>query len=207
MSTSIEQRLNCLEAALGIKGSDDAPDIQSRVQTLLESTNSQTSQAYLDSNLKECDKLARELCPSGLLLTSATTDPINASAGLARHEELLARYEELQNAFEKLAKIRDTLMISNPALAKELQAKAGSGGKNESVDHIVSAPILASSSFTFAADPVNEERLNTLTDNILDVRDRSSSLARKVDGMVDRYYSVMNAVNEKMVLLQEEGTM
>ena len=211
MSTSIEKRLSHLETALGINensaqsdtgsstDSDTQTDIQSRIHNLQESTNFFFQESSLTSSLKECDRLARELSPSGLLFT---TDATNSSSSVHRKQEILARYEELQNVFEALEKIRDILLISNPSLAK----KSGGAGKTEdfSADHIVSAPILSSFSFAFAADPVNEERLNVLTKDVLDVRERSYNFSRRVDAMVDRYYSVMDAVNEKMVLLQEE---
>ena len=57
------------------------------------------------------------------------------------------------------------------------------------------APIISSSLSDFAADGVNEERLNYLTKDVLDVCESSSSLPMQVDSMVDSYYSVMDVVN------------
>jgi hypothetical protein len=71
------------------------------------------------------------------------------------------------------------------------------------VDHVVSAPILSGSSF--AADALNVKRLNALSVDVLDAKERSMHLANKIDSMMDRYYDVITAVNEKMVLVQEEA--
>ena len=226
MSASIDRRLSKIEAALGIHDavdhikthdsnsedanaltSGDSPtvNLQSRIQKLQESTDFMHQESSLTSSLNECDRLARDLSPSGLLLTTDAANP-SSSESIHRKQEILARYEELQNAFEALEKMRDLLIISNPSLAKKEAGKGNTGDSSISVDHIVSAPILSSSSFTFAADPVNENRLESLSRDVLDVRERSYQLSRRVDAMVDRYYSIMDAVNEKMVSLQEETT-
>lgn len=214
MSPSFEKRLRYLETALDINttsqnerdacsrvgDTQSQESIQSRVDKLKESTQFFFQESSLASKLRECDKIAQELSPSGLLLT---VDTATSSASVHRKQEILARYEELQNAFESLEKIRDMLLISNPSLAKQ----SDSGGENQlSADYIMSAPILSSSSFAFASDPKNEERLKMLTHDVWDARERSYNLSKRVDALVDRYYSVMDAVNEKMVLLQEETT-
>ena len=215
MST-IEERLNRIECTLGFvqddasESSDSAScrqNIKSRLQSLLDSIQTllnESSQPALDNDLKECDDLARDLSPSGLLLKSDIG--ISSSAGVYRKQEILARFEELENTFELLARVRDLLMISNPTLAKDLQTRASKAGKSDPilVDHLISAPILSGSSLTFASDALNMKRLNALTVDVLDVRDRSSHLAKLADDMMDRYYAAMTAVNEKMVLVQEE---
>jgi len=219
--TTVEQRLNQIEATLGFEnltqnGSERSTsdssyhqdDVQTRLQSLLDSTNSllkESPNSALDITLKECDELARDLSPSGLLLKSDAAT--SSSVGVYRKEEILARFEELESTFELLANIRDLLMTSNPTLAKDLQARTSKGGKSYpiSVDHIVSAPILTDSSFTFAADAVNVKRLNTLAADVLDAQERSLNLTKRVDVMLDRYYAAMTAVNEKMVLVQEEA--
>jgi len=217
--TTVEQRLNQIEATLGFEnlarnGSERSSsnssynqDVQTRLQSLLDSTSSllkESPNSALDITLKECDELARDLSPSGLLLKSDAAT--SSSVGVYRKQEILARFEELESTFELLAKIRDLLMTSNPTFAKDLQARTSKGGSDPiSVDHIVSAPILTDSSFTFAADAVNVKRLNTLAADLLDAQERSMSLANRVDAMLDRYYAAMTAVNEKMVLVQEEA--
>jgi len=218
--TTVEQRLNQIEATLGFEnltqnGSERSTsdssyhqDVQTRLQSLLDSTNSllkESPNSALDITLKECDELARDLSPSGLLLKSDAAT--SSSVGVYRKEEILARFEELESTFELLANIRDLLMTSNPTLGKDLQARTSKGGKSDpiSVDHIVSAPILTDSSFTFAADAVNVKRLNTLAADVLDAQERSLNLTKRVDAMLDRYYAAMTAVNEKMVLVQEEA--
>lgn len=214
MSSSIEKRLCHVENCLGINagnhnenvtnaGKEVLVDVQCQIKRLLNSTEDCLNEKSLGLIMRECDKLGKDLSPSGLMLS---IDATNSPGSVHRRQEILTRYEELQNAFEKLEQIRDILTISNPLLAKESQTINANGGKNEelSTDRIVSAPILSSSSFTFATDPGNIERLNSVTTDIINVRDRSYNLSRRVDAMIDRYYSVMDTVNEKMVALKEE---
>lgn len=213
MSTS-EQRLNHIECILGLvqnasessnSGSGCPQNIQSRLQSLLDSTQTllkeSSSNPALGANLKECDDLARDLSPSGLLLKSDIGT--SSSTSIYRKQELLSRFQEMTNAFELLGEIRDLLMIANPSFAKALQTRASNGGGPVLVDHVVSAPILSGSSF--AADALNVKRLNALSVDVLDAKERSMHLANKIDSMMDRYYDVITAVNEKMVLVQEEA--
>ncbi len=144
---------------------------------------------------------------------------VNASVYVYRRQEILARYDDLRYALEQLANIRDLLLISNPLLAKELQSKKGSvsggdvdgnGNKNDmnidttiSMDHVAAAPILASPSYTFASDPNNIQKLESLAHDVVEINDKSTALAQRVDAMVDRYYSMVSAVNERLILMQE----
>ncbi len=164
--------------------------------------------------------------------SSSGNGNVNASVYVYRRQEILARYDDLRYALEQLASIRDLLLISNPSLAKELQSKkgvveGGDGGEDViisnsdkkngmnsnmnmsssdttiSMDHVASAPILASPSFTFASDPKNIQKLESLATDAVDINDRSTALAQRVDDMVDRYYSILSAVNERLILMQE----
>jgi len=216
MTSSIEKRLRSIEASLGITdgrklngkdaGKKNDRGISDRVDSLLSSTHnlldksSPHGHANVASDIQTCHKMARELAPAGLLLATASIDSVNASSGVFvyRRQEILARFEELQDALETMARIKDMLLVSNPSLAKELQKKNSSSGERISLDHIVSAPILASPSYTFASNPTNVERLEALADDVIDVNDRSTALVEKVDGMVDRYYTAINEINETL---------
>jgi hypothetical protein len=226
-SASIEHRLNALESMLedkyhhGILGKLSAADegddnitnsnvsnLQSRIDTLLDSTISHLERHDdLETKLDAIDELGNELCPSGLFLHSTNTGGTSALCGTYRKQEILVKYEELTEAFELLEKIRDLLTVSNPSLVKKLQKSNGPAGAinvEGVLDDVVSAPILASSSFAIAADPLNRKRLSNLTTEVLNLREKSLSLSRKLDNMIDYYYSTMSKMNEKMVLLQEE---
>lgn len=188
---------------------DDRNNVQARIDALFESTVSQLRRhQHLESKLDEIDELGNELCPSGLFLHSTnTTGGPSAICGTYRKQEILVRYDELTDAFEMLEKIRDLLSISNPPLAKKLQVANGSTGVDKGeglLDDVISAPILASSSFAFAADPHNRKRLNDLTNEVLTIREKSLSLSKRLDEMIDYYYFTMSKMNEKMLLLQEE---
>mmetsp|Transcript_1695 Transcript_1695/g.3088 ORF Transcript_1695/g.3088 Transcript_1695/m.3088 type:complete len:252 (+) Transcript_1695:115-870(+) len=194
----------------------DDVNLQSRLDTLIESTISHLGRhEHLETKLDEIDKLGNELCPSGLFLHSSmntSSQSALALCGAYRKQEILVRYQELTEAFELLEKIRDLLIISNPSLVKKLQMANGptSGGGGGGfigegvLDDIMSAPILANSSFAFAADPKNRKRLGDLTNEVLMMREKSLSLSKRLDDMIDYYYSAMSKMNEKMVLLQEE---
>lgn len=218
MTSSVEKRLRSIEASLGITdgrvsngkdaGKNNGRDISDRVDSLLSSTNSlldnSSRHPNVASDIQTCHKMARELSPAGLLLATASVDSVNASSGVFvyRRQEILARFEELQDALETMARIKDLLLVSNPSLAKELQNK--NSGERISLDHITSAPILASPSYTFASNPTNKERLEALADGVIEVNDRSTALVQKVDFMVDRYYTAINAINEKLNTIQEK---
>lgn len=227
-SSSIEHRLNALESMLedkyhhGILGKISAADegddnitnsnvsnLQSRIDTLLDSTISHLDRHEdLETKLDAIDELGNELCPSGLFLHSTNTGGTSALCGTYRKQEILVKYEELTEAFELLERIRDLLTVSNPSLVKKLQKSNGPAGgaiNGEGLlDDVISAPILASSSFAIAADQQNRKRLSNLTTEVLNLREKSLSLSRKLDNMIDYYYSTMSKMNEKMVLLQEE---
>lgn len=190
-----------------------------------------SSSAPLESDIAECRKLYRKLDPSCLMLasteTSSSRGPISSVSSpphVYRRQEVLARSEDLRVALEQLAQMRDLLLISNPSLAKRLQVKklevanssggggAGGdlvgdvvvGGDGASIDRVImEAPILASPVFGYASDPVNVERLERVASRVLDVNQKADELACRFDSLLDRYYTIVNLVNEKNVLVQD----
>lgn len=204
---NIEERLNLIESKIGLLASDNEPkttSVESRLDTLLDSIQTkldESSNPDVAKSIQNCNNLAKELSPSGLLLKSEA----NSHSSIYRKQEILARYEELVKALDLLAKIRDVLIISNPNLSREIQANAAEGtSKQVSTDNIISAPIISDSSFTFAVDPKNEDRMRGLTADVMQLKQKSIELANKVDYMLDRYYNAMTAINEKVVFLSQK---
>jgi len=228
MTSSIDERLTSIELCLGITSSTSdsaaAEQISDRVQSLYESTNSLfqsqqsnsnngKSSSTLEKKLSECQRIASKLDIHGLIFTSSlsSNEKYTAAPLIYRKQELLARSQDLEYALEQLAKIRDLLSISNPNLTRELPKKiesnnntnSSNGGQEIPLDHVADAPIISSPSFTFASDEMNQNKLNNLSTRILDVNDRATILVQKYDHLINTYYTLMTAVNEKLVLYQE----
>lgn len=207
---NIEERLNLIESKIGLSARVDRDDnepetsVESRLDTLLDSIQTkldESSNPDISKTIQNCNNLAKELSPSGLLLKSEA----NSYSSIYRKQEILARYEEVVKALDLLAKIRDVLIISNPNLSREIQANAAEGAsKQVSTDNIISAPIISDSSFTFAVDPKNEDRMKGLIADVMLLKQKSIELSNKVDYMMDRYYDAMTAINEKVVLISQK---
>ena len=138
-----------------------------------------------------------------------TTAPL-----IYRKQEVLARSTDIERALEQLADVRDLLCLSNQNLARELQSqKSSTAGTNINtalassslLDHVNNAPILSSPSFTFATEDVNLTRLGGVTSKVVDINDRTDRISRKCDDLVNVYYKLISAVNEKLVLYEYEG--
>lgn len=207
---NIEERLNLIESKIGLSARVDRDDnepetsVESRLDTLLDSIQTkldESSNPDISKTIQNCNNLAKELSPSGLLLKSEA----NSYSSIYRKQEILARYEEVVKAIDLLAKIRDVLIISNPNLSREIQANTAEGAsKQVSTDNIISAPIISDSSFTFAVDPKNEDRMKGLIADVMLLKQKSIELSNKVDYMLDRYYDAMTAINEKVVLISQK---
>jgi hypothetical protein len=234
MHSSIEYRLNALEYVLGINpnhreaqeasryvetqdGAIAAHDptrnlnklnLETRIDTLLDSCNSlYKDSSHLHVELDDINILAQDLSPTGILLHSVNLAGSSSLGGTYRKHEILARYDELTMTFELLDKMRDLVIFSNPSLARKLQQmkNAESAGIIQGlIDDIVTAPIISSTSYSFAADPVNRKRLSDLTSEVLKLREKSLCLSKQLDNIIDDYYSVMIALNEKMAILRDD---
>jgi len=189
------------------------------------------SSSSAESDIAECRKLYRNLDPSCLMLTSTETSnnrgrisSVSSPPHVYRLQEVLARSEDLRVALERLAQMRDLLLISNPNLAKRLQVKkpeaagvnggvgAGGdlvgdvvvGGDGESIDRVImEAPIFASPVFWLGTDAANAERLKSVATRVFDINQKADELAGRFDSLLDRYYTIVNLVNEKTVLVHD----
>lgn len=205
----------------------DAVDISSRVTWLLDSASSRLRQQKqegggmpmsVEGALLECEALAASLEASGLLFHTASTSSgdnpspsLNASTStpvIYRKQEVLARSEELQRAMSQLAKIRDLLSISNQKLIQALQQKNDSNiiiynGNGSISEHVANAPILVGPSFHFASDDVNKQKLVDLNSRIIHVSEETNRLTAKCDHLINVYYKLIHAANQKFILHQE----
>ncbi len=207
---------------------------QQEQQSFKTSTNSSTTSNIipLEQTISECEKLFRSLdsstpfssnvtdnasspLSSGLILmsTPSSNDVYTSAPLIYRKQEILARSEELERALEQLANMRDLLCLSNQNLTRELQRQKSTAGANVNtasassslLDHVSNAPILSSPSFTFATEDVNIKRLKDVTTKVVNLSDRTDKISRKCDDLVNVYYKLISAVNEKLVLYEYEG--
>jgi len=201
---SIEDRILSLEVSFGVSASNASVKkdvVETRVQSLLDSTRALSSKDH-NLNMDKCNALARELDPSGLLLATnvASGSHSNTVPYIFRRQEILARSQELKRCLEQLGEIRNLLLISNPSLAKQLN---DNNNNKLSIEHVVSAPIVSSPSFSFASDSVIKQRLDCVTSTMLAMNERVEILTQKSESFIEQYYKIMAAVSEKMVLLEE----
>ena len=143
--------------------------------------------------------------------TSSTSTPL-----IYRNQEVLARSEELQTAFYQLNQIRDLLSISNTKLIQALQlqkhntttntntnnttSSSSSSSSSLSLDHIANAPILVSTSFQYASNHTNQQRLHQLSSNVDSIYERTIRVIGSIDHVVHVYYNLILAMNEKFML-------
>lgn len=208
----MEKRIRALEASVFSNKVKETPPIEetaavllvaNRLEHLLDKINSQVPLTHV-SEVQTCSKLSQELAPSGLILNYPTT-VLDPTPLIFRKQEVLARYDQLKSALEQLAQIRDSLLISNPKLAKDLQRTSEGGTKVQiSLDHIASAPILSTEEFSFASDEQNVQRLDDCIQKAITVNQKVISLVERVDVLVERYSNAIQTMNEKMLLLQDD---
>ena len=224
------RRISVLEASLGLSGSleevsTDSPsvklslpaDFNSRIEALHHELQTRVSSQdtlhfSLQTELSNCENLAKNLDPSGLMLAcSNNPSDVSESAFIFRRQELLARCEDLHYGFQTLAEIRDLLLRSYPQLTKAIQERqqnlspSPSSYASNIEQLILTAPIISSSAFEFSSDPIHADRLETVTTNIMELYERASNLIQKADDLIERYYSIMAVVNEKLGLLMDEN--
>ena len=142
--------------------------------------------------------------------STSTSTPL-----IYRNQEVLARSEELQTAFYQLNQIRDLLSISNTKLIQALQLQkhntttntttnnntsSSSSSSSLSLDHIANAPILVSTSFQYASNHTNQQRLHQLSSNVDSIYERTIRVIGSIDHVVHVYYNLILAMNEKFML-------
>ena len=155
--------------------------------------------------------------------STSNTSSTSSTPLIYRNQEVLARSEELQTAFDQLNQIRDLLSISNTKLIQALQlqkhntttnnnntnnntsssSSSSSSQSSLSLDHIANAPILVSTSFQYASNHTNQERLHQLSSNVDSINERTIRVIGSIDHIVHVYYNLILAMNEKFILLTE----
>jgi len=226
MTLSIDERLNKLELTLGLSSSVTRTDssvsttpIHSRVQSLVESadkllpqgfphksqTQQQQQQSNLSNNLSEIERLGRMLEPTGGILASAvsSSNSIQDYPYIYRRQEILAQHDQLRHTLEQLSSIRQWISVSNPHLTKEIQRWSSMEGKQISMAHIVNSPIFNNAGFQFASNSNNQVRLETASKRIISLNEKALELMDHCDLLIEGYYTIIKAVNEKLLLLQD----
>jgi hypothetical protein len=193
-NSTIEARLRALEAFLSVTSETRSPeDVTSRIGALETKLNSLTSNLQGDTPLKqlweESDKLMRELDPG----TALTHQQQIAAPILYRRQEILASAESLRRDMGQLMEILTLLSIGQPQII---------GEDPLSEMQVTKAPILA------VAPPskVEEERLQHLEVNLQEMHDKMKNFAARLDKLVAGYHSLVTAVSEKIVLVDETTT-
>jgi len=149
-----------------------------------------------------------------MMSTPSSNDVYTTAPLIYRRQEVLARSAELERALEQLGSMRDLLCLSNPSLMKEIQKtnanlqsnsnSSSSSSSSSLLDHVSNAPIISSPSFTFATEEENKKRLEDVTAKVIGIHDKAEKLSRKCDDIINVYYKLMTAVNEKLVLYHDE---
>lgn len=227
--SKFEERLSMLEMLIGLdkpfeelnsadgEETKKLADIALRVQNLCDGSktrlkNHSNSSASQENDLDEfnLNSIEQNLDIPPLLLASASSTAtssgeVNDSKPLVyRKQEVLARSEELGNALEQMATIRDLMCVSNPKLLRELQILRQSKGNELSMEHVGNAPILISSPLMIAGAAQNQEKLMELSEKVVNIHKRAAKVTSKCDAIIGTYYKLIFAVNEKLILNQEE---
>ena len=213
----LETRLAELELKLlgvsspegSLTAENDNIDVTTRLDKLLQSATS-TSAPPNDDNKTKTDSSKREALHNEYqtidkLLSDLSISPISGPTESAssnnnapmvyRRLEVLSSAESMKTDMELLAKIRDLTSIGR---------KATGSNSTVSADDVVSCSILSSSKYNQSSDPEVIDRLDRLCYRVAMLNQRAVSAANKVDNMVNSYGSIMSALNEKMVLAEEQ---
>ena len=213
MALTVDERLAKLEQTLGLpSGPVDIEPVDARVEKLVESFDKVLSnhkdpsqQSSLSEDLSECQRLGRILEPTGGILASAASSnsTLHEVPYIYRRQEILAQYDQLRNALEQLATMKQWLSASNPQLAKEIQACSAKEGEQISMKHVNNSPIFNNAGFQFAADASNQLRVEEASKKIVSLNEKAMELMNRCDLLIEHYYTIIKAVNEKLLLLQE----
>jgi len=212
----LETRLAELELKLlGVSSPGDSTatndnvDVTTRLDKLLQSATSTSAppnitndKAKTDSSKREAlhneyqtiDKLLSDLSISPISGPTESASSANNAPMVYRRLEVLSSAESMKKDMELLAKIRDLTSIGR----KE------TGNSAVSEDDIVNCSILSSQRYNLSSDPEVIDQLDRLCFRVAMLNQRAVSAAQKVDNMVNSYGNVMSALNEKMVLAEEQ---
>jgi len=188
---------------------NDNVDVTTRLDKLLQSATS-TSAPPNDDNKTKTDSSKREALHNEYqtidkLLSDLSISPISGPTESAstnnnapmvyRRLEVLSSAESMKTDMELLSKIRDLTSIGR---------KETGSNSTVSEDDIVNCSILSSDRYNQSSNPEDIDRLDRLCYRVAMLNQRAVSAAQKVDNMINSYGNVMSALNEKMVLAEEQ---
>ena len=212
----LESRLAELELKLlGVASPESctssSADVTTRLDKLLQSATSTSAppnitddKSKTDSSKREAlhneyrtiDKLLSDLSISPISGPTESASTNNNAPMVYRRLEVLSSAESMKTDMELLTKIRDLTSIGRKETANSTAAV--------SEDNIVNCSIISSERYNQSSDPEVIDRLDRLCYRVAMLNQRAVSAAQKVDNMVNSYGTVMSALNEKMVLAEEQ---
>lgn len=180
--TRLEQRLPSLFANQSSSSSSSAA-----------ASASSASSSLLDVWLEAQTLLQTELDPG----TALTYQQQIVAPLLYRRQEVLAGAESFQANMDQVSQIVSFLLVSQPPLA--LSRNQRNRPPPLTLDQVIHAPILTE---TRVHDEQNQ-RLDTLWHALGDVTQRADQTTQRVDHMLDQYQTLIAALAERMVRLDE----
>lgn len=189
-STDVTTRLDKL---LQSANSTSAPPINNDNKT--KTTDSSSKREALHNEYRTIDKLLSDLSISPISGPTESASSTNNAPMVYRRLEVLSSAESMKTDMELLTKIRDLTSIGR---------KETGGNSTVSEDDIVNCSILSSEKYNQSSNPEDIDRLDRLCYRVAMLNQRAVSAAQKVDNMVNSYGTVMSALNEKMVLAEEQ---
>lgn len=182
-----------LDKLLQSATSTSAPPINNDNKT---TTDSSSKREALHNEYRTIDKLLSDLSISPISGPTESASSTSNAPMVYRRLEVLSSAESMKKDMELLSKIRDLTSIG--------RKETGSGNSKISADDVVNCSILSSDKYNLSSDPEVIDRLDRLCYRVAMLNQRAVSAAQKVDNMVNSYGTVMSALNEKMVLAEEQ---
>ena len=158
-------------------------------------TDSSSKREALHDEYQTIDKLLSDLSISPISGPTESASTNNNAPMVYRRLEVLSSAESMKTDMELLSKIRDLTSIGR---------KETGNSSAVSEDDIVNCSIISSDKYNLSSDPEDIDRLDRLCYRVALLNQRAVSAAQKVDTMVYSYNTVMSALNEKMVLAEEQ---
>jgi len=204
-----ELELKLLGVASPEGSTSSSADVTTRLDKLLQSATSTSAppnitndkskttdskREALHNEYQTIDKLLSDLSISPISGPTESASSSNNAPIVYRRLEVLSSAESMKTDMELLTKIRDLTSIGR----KE------TGNSTVSEDDIVNCSILSSEKYNLSSNPEDIDRLDILCYRVAMLNQRAVSAAQKVDNMVNSYGNVMSALNEKMVLAEEQ---
>jgi uncharacterized coiled-coil protein SlyX len=173
-------------------------------QQLGSHTSSMTMNTNLISIWNEIDKLMDELS-AGTALTHQTNK--SAAPMLYRKQDIVASADVLKRDMEYISTILNLISIDNNKSTSSGNYTTGSNVSTTSgmttviaEEDVVNAPIVLQNSIT----SYQHDTLNTLSDKLMNLQNRTMMSSQKLDEMVHFYYQFIESVSEKIIVLQDD---